>query len=204
MTSSIATVFVVDDDAAIRDSLQILLANSGLSVASYESGLKFLEAFDPGMQGCLLLDVRMPQMDGLELLSELQARNCRMPVIIMTAHGEVKIAVQAMKLGASDFIEKPFQENILIDTINSALEQHDRALTEEQAVNSFTANIAGLTERERQVFDLVVQCDSNKVIAAKLNISPRTVEIHRSRIMDKLQVGNLSQLLKLATSTGLI
>ena len=203
MTSAV-TVFVVDDDAAIRDSLQILLTNTGLSVATYESGLKFLEVFDPGMQGCLLLDVRMPLMDGLELLSELQKRNCRMPVIIMTAHGEIKIAVQAMKLGASDFIEKPFQDNILIDTIRSAIEQNARMLTDEQDVNTFMTNIARLTEREQQVFDLVVQCDSNKVIAAKLNISPRTVEIHRSRIMDKLQVGNLSQLLKLATSTGLI
>ena len=127
-----------------------------------------------------------------------------MPVIIMTAHGEIKIAVQAMKLGASDFIEKPFQDSILIDTIRSAIEQNVRTLTDEQDVNSFMTNIARLTEREQQVFDLVVQCDSNKVIAAKLNISPRTVEIHRSRIMDKLQVGNLSQLLKMATSTGLI
>ena len=204
MTSSEATVYVVDDDAAIRDSLQILLGNLGLSVASYESGLKFLEAFDPGMQGCLLLDVRMPQMDGLELLSELQARNCRMPVIIMTAHGEIKIAVKAMKLGASDFIEKPFQDNLLITTIRSALEQNVRTLTDEEAVNNFMANTAKLTEREQQVFDLVVQCDSNKVIAAKLDISPRTVEIHRSRIMDKLEVDNLSQLLKLATLSGYI
>lgn len=203
MTSA-STVFVVDDDAAIRDSLQILLSNAGLNVSGYDSGIGFLQDFDAGMQGCLLLDVRMPHMDGLELLSALQAKKCRMPVIIMTAHGEVKIAVQAMKLGASDFIEKPFQGDVLINTIRSALEQNARSLTDEQAVNGFMDNIAGLTERERQVFDLVVQCDSNKVIASKLNISPRTVEIHRARIMDKLQVRNLSQLLKMATLTGYI
>ena len=198
------TVYVIDDDPSVRDSLQALLDKAELHAATYESGLKFLEDFDPAMQGCLLLDVRMPQMDGLELLAKLKARKCLMPVIIMTAHGEIKVAVKAMKLGASDFIEKPFDNRVLIDTIYSALDEHTRTLTDEQAGNSFLTNISTLTERERQVFDLVVQCDSNKVIAAKLNISPRTVEIHRSRIMDKLKVNNLSQLLKLTTLTGLI
>lgn len=199
-----ASVYVVDDDAAVRDSLLVLLDNAGYRVCTYESAVNFLQDFDPGMQGCLLLDIRMPRMDGMELLTELQDRKCRMPVIIMTAHGEIKIAVKAMKLGASDFIEKPFTDNLLLDTINAALEQTNQDLLDEQAGNNFLANISALTERERQVFDLVVQCDPNKVIAAKLNISPRTVEIHRARVMDKMQVTNLSQLLKLATRSGLI
>lgn len=202
--SNLATVFVIDDDAAIRDSLQALLGNVGMNVFTYESGLKFLQDFTPDVQGCLLLDVRMPHMDGLELLAALQTRNCRMPVIIMTAHGEIKIAVKAMKLGASDFIEKPFEDKLLLDTINSALEENARVQTDEQAGNSFLTHITTLSEREKQVFDLVIQCDSNKVIAAKLNISPRTVEIHRARVMDKLMVSNLSQLLKLSTLSGLI
>jgi len=199
-----ATVFVIDDDPSVRDSLLALLGNAGLNVTAYESGLEFLQKFDPDMQGCLLLDVRMPHMDGLELLTELQARKCRMPAIIMTAHGEIKIAVKAMKLGALDFIEKPFEDKVLIDSINSALDENARKLTDEQFGSRFLANISALTEREKQVFDLVVQCDSNKVIATKLDISPRTVEIHRSRVMDKLKVNNLSQLLKMATLAGLI
>ena len=196
-------VFVVDDDAAVRDSLQVLLGNAGLDVSTYESGLEFLQAFEADMQGCLLLDVRMPHMDGLELLAELRARKCRMPVIIMTAHGEIKTAVKAMKLGAQDFIEKPFDDNVLIEAINSAIESDVEALADAGG-NQFLTDIPTLTERERQVLDLVVQCDSNKVIAAKLNISPRTVEIHRARVMEKLHAGNLSQLLKLAMSAGLI
>ena len=198
------SVFVVDDDAAIRDSLSSLLTGAGMRVDTYESGWHFLQVYDPEMQGCVLLDVRMPRLNGLELLSELRARKCRLPIVIMTAHGEIKIAVQAMKLGAADFIEKPFHENSLINTINSALEQSDQELADDQAGSRFLAGISDLSERERQVFDLLVQCDSNKVIAAKLNISPRTVEIHRARVMNKLAMENLSQLLRQATKTGFI
>lgn len=202
--SNTTTVFVVDDDSAIRDSLTSLLTTAGMHVNTYETGWHFLQGYDPEMKGCVLLDVRMPRLNGLELLSELRERKCRLPIVIMTAHGEIKIAVQAMKLGAADFIEKPFRENALISTINSALEESDRELADEQAGGMFLSGISNLTERERQVFDMLVQCDSNKVIAAKLNISPRTVEIHRARVMNKLGMENLSQLLRLATKTGFI
>ena len=192
------TVFIVDDDAAVRDSLAVLLSTSGLEVETYASGEEFLDAWNPVRPGCLVLDVRMPGISGVELLERLHGAGARIPVIIVTGHGDVKIAVRAMKLGAVDFIEKPFKYETIMASIQDALqrEEQDRAL--ELQLNSYLERLLLLTERERQIHDYMVQGDPNKVIAAKLDISPRTVEIHRARVMEKLQARNLSQLVKLA------
>lgn len=191
-------VYIVDDDAAVLDSLAVLLSTAGLKVETFGNADEFLDTWSPATTGCLVLDIRMPGMSGLDLLEQLASRKARIPVVMITGHGDVKIAVKAMKLGAADFIEKPFKYEVIIDSIRNALqrEKHDRST--ERLVGGYLERLALLTERERQIFDLMVHGDPNKVIASKLEISPRTVEIHRAHVMDKLQVRNLSQLVKMA------
>jgi two-component system response regulator FixJ len=194
-------VFIVDDDAAVRDSLAVLLSTAGLKVESYCSGAEFLDAWNPAQAGCLVLDIRMPGMSGLELLEELTSSRARIPVVIITGHGDVKIAVKAMKLGAVDFIEKPFNYEVIIGSVTDALRREEQDRTRDIQLSSYLERLALLTERERQIYDYLVQGDPNKVIAARLEISPRTVEIHRAHVMEKLQVRNLSQLVKMAILT---
>ena len=191
-------VYIIDDDSAVRDSLAVLLSTAGLKIVTYGTAEEFLDAWSPASAGCLVLDIRMPGMSGIELLEQLASRKARIPVIIITAHGDVKIAVKAMKLGAADFIEKPFKSDVIIDSINNALQQEEHDRSTEVLVRGYLERLAQLTDREREIFDLMVQGDPNKVIAAKLEISPRTVEIHRAHIMEKLQARNLSQLVKMA------
>jgi len=194
-------VMIVDDDAAVRDSLAVLLSTAGLEVEAYASGEEFLDAWNPGKTGCLVLDIRMPGISGLELLERLNVTRSRIPVVIITGHGDVKIAVEAMKLGAVDFIEKPFKYEVIIGSIRDALRREGQDRSREVQVAAHLERLAQLTERERQIYDFMVQGDPNKVIAAKLDISPRTVEIHRAHVMDKLQARNLSQLVKMAILT---
>jgi two-component system response regulator FixJ len=191
-------IFIVDDDPAVRDSLEILLKSHGHSVRSFDSALAFLASDAPSQLGCVLADVRMPQMDGLELQEKLKEQGSALPVILMTGHGDVPLAVRAMKTGAIDFLEKPFEDSELIESVRRGLE-HARVAGEANA----SARLAGerltqLTERERQVLDLLVAGKPNKVIAYDLSISPRTVEIHRARVMEKMGARSLADLVRMS------
>jgi RNA polymerase sigma factor (sigma-70 family) len=192
------TVFVVDDDQAMRGSLQWLIESVGMKVQTYESAQAFLDAYYPGRAGCLLLDVRMPGMSGLELQEYLVRREIRLPVIIITGHGDVSMAVKAMKAGAVDFIEKPFDDEELLNSIRNAV-QHDekrRALRARRA--DIAARMAELTPREHEVMAMVTDGKSNKEIATSLGVSAKTVEVHRARVMDKMRADSLAELVRLA------
>lgn len=191
-------IYVVDDDADVRDSLRVLLESNGYRVVDYPSARLFLDAYDSSTTGCLVTDIRMPDMDGLSLQRHLLEQGHILPVIIMTGHGDVPLAVRAMKAGAIDFIEKPFEEETLIFGIQRALEL-SRQTTEKQRVNEAAAFLlASLTGREREVLDLLVLGKANKVIANDLGISPRTVEIHRGHVMEKLKAKSLSDLVRIS------
>ena len=190
-------VYIVDDDAAVRDSLRMLLESAGYAVQVYDAARSFLS--DAAMDGgCLVVDIRMPGMSGLELQEELTHRNIALPVIIMTGHGDVPLAVRTMQAGAVDFMEKPFDDQRMLDSIARALqigiEKRSRA-GEAQAARDL---LSLLTPREREVLDQLVQGHPNKIVAHELGISPRTVEIHRANIMDKLQARNLSDIVRTA------
>jgi len=188
-------VFVVDDDADIRDSMRLLLEVAGFKVRSYNSAKHFL-ADDHPKHGCLIADIRMPDMSGLELQIEVTRRHIDLPVIIMTGHGDVPLAVQAMKAGAIDFIEKPFDDDLMLASVRRAMEVGSRA--RERSAESKAAQdlLSSLTPRERSVLDKLVQGRSNKVVAYELGISPRTVEIHRAHIMSKMEASSLSDLVR--------
>ena len=193
-------VFVVDDDADIRESLVMLLETEGFAAKAYESAMVFLASTAPQSAGCLIVDVRMPDMDGLQLQQELLARRSPLAVAVMTGHGDIPIAVQAMKAGAVDFLEKPFDDDVLLDCVRRALDRVTSATEQADAAKSAAAKLAQLTDRERQVLDLIVAGKANKVIAYELSISPRTVEIHRSRVMEKMGAGNLADLVRTVLS----
>jgi len=196
-------IFIVDDDEAIRDSLLLLLQSAGFgNVVAYESAHDFLAQAAPAAGECLLLDVRMPDMDGLELQQELNRRGIRLPVIIMTGHGDVPIAVRAMKAGATDFIEKPFSDDLLLDCVRRARQHAAETRSEDAAVEETRHRLQSLTPRERQVLDGIVTGRPNKLIAFDLGISPRTVEIHRARVMEKMQARSLSALVRMALAAG--
>jgi len=196
MTSK-ATVFVVDDDAAVRDSLALLLQSVGLSAESYASADEFLQAFEPERPGCLVLDVRMPGMSGLELQEELAARHCLVPIIFLTAHGDVPMAVEAVKSGAVEFVQKPFRDQDLLDKIQHALadDARNRAVLEDR--ERIASRVKSLTPREHEVMEMVVDGKANKVIASECGISQRTVEIHRGRVMKKMQAESVSELVQM-------
>ncbi|TVQ86934.1 MAG: DNA-binding response regulator [Chromatiaceae bacterium] len=192
-----ANVFVVDDDEAMRSSLKWLIESVGMQVHTYESAQAFLDAYYPGRAGCLLLDVRMPGMSGLELQAYLVRREIRLPVIIITGHGDVSMAVKAMKAGAVDFIEKPFDDEALLGSIRNALQydEKQRALRAQRA--DIAARLAELTPREHEVMNMVTDGKSNKEIAAALGVSAKTVEVHRARVMDKMRADSLAELVRL-------
>jgi FixJ family two-component response regulator len=192
------TVFVVDDDAAVRQGLRFMLRAAGYSAEGFASARTFLEDYNPRRGGCLLLDVRMPQMTGTELQQQLNIRGWRIPVIFITGHGTVPLAIAAMKAGAFDFIEKPLREDTLLESIERALRWNDRAYEERLERATLQVRAALLTPREREVFELVAAGEPNKVIARRLGISFRTVELHRARIIEKLQARSLSDLIRMA------
>jgi two-component system response regulator FixJ len=200
------TVFVVDDDGAVRDSLQVLLEANGFQVAAYGSSQAFLDwilaSYDPEMTACVLMDMRMPGIDGLELQSRLTAASIDLPVIVVTGWGTVPMAVQAVKAGATDVIEKPLREDVILQRVRDALESCQRTRHEAGLGRLATARLALLTPREREVLAHLVQGEPNKVIAHALSISPRTVEVHRARVMEKMQVRSLSHLIRLALAAG--
>ena len=196
-----ARVAVIDDDEAVLDSLRVLLEADGFEVETFDRARAFLERSEGASPGCLVTDVRMPDMDGLELLQALSARGPLPPVIVITGHGEVPLAVQAMKLGALDFIEKPFEPHALLASIRDALTAAaGPAATTDPEIRR---RLERLTPRERQVLEQLVMGRSNKAIARDLSISPRTVEIHRARVMEKMRAGSLPQLVRIAFTAGI-
>jgi FixJ family two-component response regulator len=194
------TVFVVDDDAAVRDSIKELVESVNLQAEVHESALAFLDAFDPRRPGCLVLDVRMAEMGGLVLQDRLNMMKASIPVIVLTGHGDVPMAVQAMRNGAVDFIQKPYREQALLDSINAALTRDAAARRSTSAADDFEARLASLTEREREVLDHVLSGSTSKEIARELVVSPRTVEAHRKNLLRKLEIGTVKELMLRLTS----
>jgi len=194
------TVFIVDDDPAIRFAMQALMDSINLKHEIFASGDEFLEKVSEHRPGCLVLDIRMPGLGGLELQEELLRRNSALPIIFITGHGDVPMAVDAMQKGAVDFIQKPFRDQDLLDRVREAL-MADEQRREQQKKSAVVAErLARLTNREREVFDLVVTGRPNKVIAYELGVSQRTVEIHRARVMEKMQAKSLADLVKMHMS----
>jgi two-component system response regulator FixJ len=196
-------VYVIDDDEAMRDSLDFLLGAAEFDVTLFESAQRFLDAL-PSDFGCVVSDVRMPGIDGIELLKRLKANRSSFPVLIMTGHGDVPLAVEAMKLGAVDFLEKPFEDDRVIGMIDIALKQAESGARSEAATLDITARIEGLSPRERQVMEGLVAGLSNKLIAREYDISPRTIEVYRANVMTKMEAGSLSELVRLAMRAGAI
>jgi two-component system response regulator FixJ len=195
-------VFIVDDDEAVRSSLRLLLKSVGQVPVALGSAREFLDKYDPAQPGCLVLDVRMPEMSGLELQEKLNLRGAVIPVIFITGHGDVPMAVEAMQAGAFDFLQKPFRDQDLIDRIQRALEK-DRAnragLNERSLIRE---HLESLTPREREVLALVTSGKPNKIMAAELGVSQRTVEIHRARVMEKMSASSLAQLVRMMMDLG--
>jgi len=197
MAQPTATVFVVDDDASVRESLALLMRSIDLDVETFASAPDFLDGYDASRLGCLILDVRMPGMSGLELQEVLEARRLTLPIIFLTAHGDVPMAVKAVKAGAVDFLQKPFRDQDLIDKVQHALARHATTMEKRAGREEVTARIASLTRREHEVMDMVVEGKANKVIAIDLGLSQRTVEIHRARVMKKMRADSLSHLVQM-------
>jgi two-component system, LuxR family, response regulator FixJ len=191
-------VHVIDDDEAVRESIDFLLRAAGLSVRTYESATSFLEAAPKIMAGCVITDVRMPGLSGIELLRRLQEMRIGLPVIVITGHGDVPLAVEAMKCGAVDFLEKPFDDDVLLASVRAALNRSEESAAVEAERAEIRARIAALTQRERDVLEGLVAGHPNKIIAFKLEISPRTVEIYRANLMTKMKAGSLSELVRMA------
>jgi len=197
-------VYVIDDDDAMRDSLNFLLDSAGFNVTLFESALKFLDALQGLAFGCVVSDVRMPGLDGIELLKRMKADHSPLPIVIMTGHGDIPLAVEAMKLGAVDFLEKPFEDDRLIGMIEAAIRQAEPAAKSEAVTHDIAARIASLSPRERQVMDGLIAGLSNKLIARDYDISPRTIEVYRANVMTKMQANSLSELVRLAMRAGLL
>ena len=196
-------VYLVDDDEAIRRSAGFMLKTSGFKVTSFASGLDLLKEAKELPPGCILLDVRMPDMDGLQVQQALKDRGIGFPVIVMTGHGDVTVAVQAMKAGAVDFIEKPFEKAVLLSAIDEGLARIEHAGRSRARAEEAQVRLQALTPRERDVLEGLVRGHPNKTIAYDLDISPRTVEIHRANLMTKLGVASLSEALRIAFAAGL-
>jgi len=197
------TVFIVDDDEPVRQFLKGLVTSVGLRVEPCASANDFLDTYEPDQAGCLLLDIRMPGMSGIELQKELVRRNIDIPIIFLTGHGEVQVAVHAMKAGAVDFIEKPFNNQLLLDRVQEAVAKSVHASTHRGMREEIESRVALLTPRERQVLSGVIAGETNKGISRNLDISEKTVEIHRSKVMEKMQAKSLVDLVKMAQGLNL-
>ncbi len=202
MSTDKATVFIVDDDDAVRDALDLLLDSLGLRTVSYPSAAAFLEHYDPGRPGCLVLDIRMPAMSGMELQAALAEKSVNIPIIFLSGHGNVSMSAKAFRSGAVDFLEKPFDENVLLERIHEAI-RLDRSNRKSNARRAdASARLATLTRREHEVMLLIVTGHANKEIATKLDLSTRTVETHRGRIMEKTGAQSLTELMAIALESG--
>jgi two-component system response regulator FixJ len=197
-----AVVHVIDDDPAVRDSLSFLLAAAGLAVRTFETAGAFIDALTTVAPGCIVTDVRMPGMSGIELMAALAKRGITLPVIVITGHGDVPLAVEAMKLGAFDFIEKPFDDDTIIASVQAALAKYATSGRDEGRKAEVVAKLATLSQRERQVLDGLVAGHPNKTIAYDLGISPRTVEVYRANVMNKMGASSLSDLVRMTIIAG--
>jgi FixJ family two-component response regulator len=196
LTNDQEIVFIVDDDSAVRDSLCLLLKSVDIATQAFSSGDDFLEAYDSNWKGCVLLDIRMPRISGMEVQKQLIDKDCTLPIIFITGHGDIPMAVEAMHLGAHDFVQKPFHDEELLDRIQQALisqRQQQDALSHKQNIKD---NYNQLTPREKEVMSDVVRGHANKVIAIDLGLSQRTVEIHRARVMEKMKARSLADLVR--------
>lgn len=202
MTTQEPTVFIVEDDEAVRDSLRLMLESLGHKVASYGRADEFLESYDPELPGCLVLDIRMPGMNGMELQRKLNAMTSILPIIFVTGHGDVPMAVEAMQQGAVDFVQKPYREQELLDKIQKAVAEDAENRQELREVQTIQGRLEELTPREREVLAMMVEGKANKVIAIDLDISQRTVEIHRSRVMEKMHAKSLAQLVRMSMAVN--
>ncbi|WP_455201109.1 response regulator transcription factor [Kaarinaea lacus] len=200
MRSDVA-VYIVDDDAAVRDSLDLLMQSVGLNATCFASAQAFLESYDTSKPGCLILDVRMPEMSGLELQRVLNEKKIQLPIIIITGHGDVPIAVRAMKAGAMDVLEKPFNDQALLDAITKAIDKSSEAFEEQNHRVKFQLRAEHLSPREREIMDLLILGKGSKAIAAQLGISSKTVDVHRIHIMEKMEVKTVVELARLAVSS---
>lgn len=195
-------VYVIDDDDAARDSLAMLVESAGYSVESFPSASSFLDRAGMLPSGCALVDIRMPEMGGLELQAVLKEKGLEVSIVFVTGHADVPVAVRAMRAGAIDFVEKPFDADVILGAVERALAHAAAHLEQSNAAAVARARVLQLTDREREVFEQLVEGYPNKVIAANLNISPRTVEIHRSRVMDKTGARSLSDLVRMALAAS--
>ena len=191
------SVFIVDDDEAVRNSLRLLLKSVGLTASALSSAREFLDTYKPAQPGCLVLDVRMPGMSGLELQQHLNLQGAVIPLIFITGHGDIPMAVEAMQTGAFDFLQKPFRDQQLIDCIQRALEKDRASRAELNERSRIRERLEVLTPREREVLTLVTSGKPNKIMAADLGVSQRTVEIHRARVMEKMGAASLAQLVRM-------
>jgi len=199
-----ATIYVIDDDEAVRQSIEFLLKTMGINVQSFESARAFFEVLPEIGGGCIVSDVRMPEVTGVDLLRRVREVKPELPVILITGHGDVPLAVEAMKLGAADFLEKPFDDDLLIASVRSALNQGADAAKRNAEIADINEKLAALSNRERQVLDGLVAGKPNKVIAFDLGISPRTVEIYRANLMTKMSANSLSDLVRMAMVAGIL
>ncbi len=204
MPSEKATVHVIDDDEAIRQSLAFLLQAAKLEVKTYSTAMAFLDALPDAASGCVITDVRMPGMSGVDLLRRLKELKIGVPVIVITGHGDVALAVEAMKVGAVDFLEKPFDDDVLLASVQSALKRQDGETKRHTERLEIEGRLAGLSNRERDVLGGLVAGRANKQIAFDLGISPRTVEIYRANLMNKMKAGSLSDLVRMALIVGIV
>ena len=191
------TVFVVDDDDAVRNSLRLLLKSAGIATEVAASAQEFLSSYDTSHPGCLVLDVRMPGMSGLEMQHELNMRGAAIPVIFITGHGDIPMAVEAMQHGAFDFLRKPFRDQDLLDRVQRALARDTEYRARLRQTDKIRERLASLSPREREVLDLVSQGKANKMVAGDLGVSQRTVEIHRAHVMQKMDAGSLAELVRM-------
>ena len=198
MATTKPRVYIVDDDEAVRDSLSLLMESESIPARCYESAQAFVEEFDGGNTGCLLLDIRMPGMSGLELRDWLNDHGAKLPIIFITGHGDVPMAVDAMKRGAVDFIQKPFKDEELLERVREAMDSSEKQRETQAKIDRWRQRLDSLTPREREVMTQVVAGLPNKVIAQDLEISQRTVEIHRARVMHKMQVRSIAELVRVA------
>ena len=197
-----AIVHVIDDDEAVRQSIEFLLETSGITARTYDSASAFLNALPTIDSGCIITDVRMPGISGIDLLRRLGEMRIKMPVIVITGHGDVPLAVEAMKIGAIDFLEKPFADDLLLASVQAALNRSQENAARDAERAEVQARLATLTNREREVLEGLVVGKPNKVIACDLAISPRTVEIYRANVMTKMQAASLSELVRMALVVG--
>ena len=201
--SQVSNIYIVDDDDAVRDSLEAFLTASGYAVRGFASPSEFLSVAATIEFGCVLVDLQMPGMDGLELKNRLNQRNIDLPVVVVTGHGDIATAVAAMRAGAKDFIEKPFTDETILAGIRIGLADRPKPNVADQAKLAILERLKNLSPREREVLDGMVAGHPNKVIAYNLSLSPRTVEIHRARVMDKMQARSLSELVRMAITAGI-